>query len=159
MVDLVLRVCLIILVILFSVAVLYTVNKRKGTLRELQNAVERLHNCSASFIENVVIVEKFCDETAWSDIVSVYELKGHPQATRAYAWSSPIEGSTKRGYHAMLHIPPIDSAEKAVRASIMQDQKIARVSVLQFGTIETMTPSSSRREKQEKTEIPRLVPR
>jgi hypothetical protein len=90
---------------------------------ELRTHVERLLDCSASFLEDIAVVEKFGKETVWSGTVSVYELKGHPQATRVYAWSSPIEGSTKRRYYAVLHIPPVDSPEKAVRASIVKDHK------------------------------------
>ncbi len=90
---------------------------------ELRTAIERLHNCKASFVEDVVVVEKFGDKTVWQGSVSVFNLEGHPKATRAYAWSSPIEGSTKRRYYAVLHIPPVDSPEKAVRASIVGDHK------------------------------------
>jgi hypothetical protein len=90
---------------------------------DLKTAVERLHDCKASFIEDVVVVEKFGDKTVWSGTVSVFDIQGHPKATRAYAWSSPIEGSTKRRYYAVLHIPPVDSPERAVRASIVQDRK------------------------------------
>jgi hypothetical protein len=82
-----------------------------------------LHDCKASFTEDVIVVEKFGDKTAWSGTVSVYSLEGHPKAIRAYAWSAPIEGSSKRRYYAVLHIPPVDSPEKAVRASIVQDVK------------------------------------
>jgi hypothetical protein len=31
-----------------------------------------------------------------------FRLEGHPKATRAYAWSSPIEGSDKRRFYAVL---------------------------------------------------------
>ena len=93
---------------------------------ELKTAVERLHDCKASFVEDVVVVEKFGDKTVWSGSVSVFDLQGHPNATRAYAWSSPIEGSTKRRYYAVLHVPPVDSPVKAVRASIVRDQKTAK---------------------------------
>ncbi|MGP8049752.1 MAG: hypothetical protein ACLPYB_04000 [Desulfobaccales bacterium] len=86
---------------------------------ELRRAVERLHNCKASHIEDIAIIEKFGENTVWSGIVSVFEIVGHPKATKCYAWSSPIEGSTKRRYYAVLHIPPVDSPEKAVRASIV----------------------------------------
>jgi hypothetical protein len=41
--------------------------------------------------------------TVWEGMVHVFDLEGHPKATRAYAWSSPIEGSTKRGFFAVLH--------------------------------------------------------
>ena len=90
---------------------------------DLKTAIERLHECKASFIEDVIVIEKFRTETVWAGTVSVYNLEGHPKATRAYAWSSPIEGSTKRRYYAVLHIPPVDSPEKAVRASIVRDSK------------------------------------
>jgi hypothetical protein len=84
-------------------------------------------DCSASFIEDVEVVEKFGEQTVWSGTVSVFALEGHPQATKAYVWSSPIIGSTKRHTYAVLHIPPIDSPEKAVRASIVQDQKTGKL--------------------------------
>jgi hypothetical protein len=92
-------------------------------LNDLRQAVERLHNCQASFLEDVVVIEMFGKKTVWAGTVSIFALEGHPQATRCYAWSSPIEGSTKRRYYTVLHIPPIDSPEKAVRASIVHDYK------------------------------------
>jgi hypothetical protein len=89
----------------------------------LKLTVERLHHCSASFVEDIVVIEKFGDKTVWEGTVSVYELTGHPKTKKAYAWSSPIEGSTKCRFYAVLHVPPIDSPEKAVRASIIHDSK------------------------------------
>jgi len=90
---------------------------------ELKQAVERLHNCKASHIEDVVLVEKFGEKTVWGGVVSVFEIKGHSQATKCYAWSSPIEGSTKRKFFAVLHASPVTSAEDAVRAAIIREYK------------------------------------
>jgi hypothetical protein len=95
-------------------------------IEDLKQGVERLHHCQASFLEDVAVVEKFGEETVWSGIVSVFEIKGHPQADKCYAWSSPIEGSTKRKYFAVLHVLPIDSPEKAVRAAIVHDHKAGK---------------------------------
>ena len=53
----------------------------------------------------------------------VFELAGHLRATRAYAWSSPIEGSTKRRFFAVMHQPPVDSPQAAVRAAIIAEHK------------------------------------
>jgi hypothetical protein len=50
-------------------------------------------------------------------------MTGHPTATRAYAWSSPIEGSTKQRFFAVLHQPPVDSPQAAVRAAIVAEHK------------------------------------
>lgn len=93
----------------------------------LKRTVEQIHGCQASLIEDVAVIEKFGEKTAWSGMVSVFNLTEHPQADKCYAWSSPIEGSTKRRYYAILHIPPIDSPEKAVRASIVHDYKAGKV--------------------------------
>jgi hypothetical protein len=90
---------------------------------DLKQAVERLHHCQASFLEDVAVVEFFGEGTVWSGIVSVFLIKGHPKADKCYAWSSPIKGSTKRRYYAVLNTAPIDSPEKAVRASIIKDFK------------------------------------
>jgi hypothetical protein len=94
---------------------------------DLKQVVEKMHGCQASFLEDVVVVEKFGEKTVWSGMISVFTLTGHPQAKKCYAWSSPIEGSTKRRYYAVLHIPPIDSPEKAVRASIVHDYKAGKL--------------------------------
>ena len=57
-------------------------------------------------------------------VVHVFDLVGHPKATRAYAWSSPIENSEKRRFFAVLHIPPIKSPLDAVRAAIVAEPRI-----------------------------------
>ena len=90
-------------------------------IEEIKKAVERLHNCKASHIEDVAVIEKFGDKTVWEGIVHIFKIEGNPKSDKCYAWSSPIEGSTKRRYYAVLHVPPIDSPEKAVRASIVKD--------------------------------------
>ena len=86
-------------------------------------AVESLHGCVATFIESVVVEETFQGQNVWEGIVHVFEIKGHPTATRCYAWSSPVEGSTKRKYFAVLHVPPVASAKDAVRAAIVSGYK------------------------------------
>lgn len=92
-------------------------------IKELQRAVEKLHNCIAEYVDSVAVIEKHGQATAWEGIVEVFSLKGHPQADKCYAWASPIEGSKKYRYYAVLHIPPVDSPQAAVRASIVKDYK------------------------------------
>ncbi|MES1993886.1 MAG: hypothetical protein V4457_09900 [Pseudomonadota bacterium] len=72
------------------------------------------------------VSETFGGKPVWEGVVHVFDLEGHPTAKRAYAWSSPIEGSTKRRYFAVLHMPPIDSPVKAVRAAIVAEHRNAR---------------------------------
>lgn len=86
-----------------------------------------MHHYQASFLEDVAMVEMFGEETVWGGEVSVFALEGHPKTTICYAWSSPIEGSTKRRYYAVHHIQPVDSPEKAVRAAIVQYARTGKV--------------------------------
>jgi hypothetical protein len=55
--------------------------------------------------------------------VHVFDLDGHPKATRAYAWSSPIEGSDKRRFFAVLHLGPVTGPVEAVRVAIVAEQR------------------------------------
>jgi hypothetical protein len=91
--------------------------------RELKNAIESQYACTATFAQSVPVKETFEGATVWDGIVHVFDLTGHPKATRAYAWSSPIEGSDKRRFFAVLHLPPVTSPIEAVRAAIVAEQR------------------------------------
>ena len=93
----------------------------KEDLKDLQKAVEGLHNCSSRFKESVPVKDEFDGRTTWEGIVHVFDLIDHPESNKCYAWSSPIEGSENRKFYAVLHIPPVRSPERAIRASIIKD--------------------------------------
>jgi hypothetical protein len=59
----------------------------------------------------------------WEGVVQVFDLTGRPTAIRAYAWSSPIEGSTKRRFFSARHERPVDSSQAAVRAAIIAEHR------------------------------------
>lgn len=90
---------------------------------ELAKAVEAMHVCAATPIGSEPVSEEFEGKPVWQGVVHIFELHGHPKATRAYAWSSPIEGSDRRQFFAVLHIPPVASAKDAVRAAIVAEQR------------------------------------
>src|SRR3954452_10872718 len=90
---------------------------------QLGRAIEAQHGGSARLREVVAVVERFRGNPVWEGIVHVFDLEGHPSATTAYAWSSPIEGSTRRRFYAVLGVPPINSPLEAVRAAIVADRR------------------------------------
>ena len=96
------------------------------TVDQLAEAVENMHGGKACFVEAEEIREFSGERIAWQGIVHIFDLAGHPTATRAYAWSSPIEGSDKRRFYAVLHVPPVSSPADAVRAAIVADHKARR---------------------------------
>ena len=90
---------------------------------DLKNAIESQHGGKATLRHAVTVLETFEEQLVWEGLVHVFDLEDHPNATRAYAWSSPIEGSTKRRYFAVLHLGGIRSAQDAVRAAIVAEQR------------------------------------
>jgi hypothetical protein len=81
-----------------------------------------MHGGIPTLRQSVPVRETFEGNTVWEGVVHVFDLAGHPKATRAYAWSSPIEGSNKRRFFAVLHMGAIKSPKDAVRAAIVAEQ-------------------------------------
>ena len=90
---------------------------------ELKAAVEAQHGGIATLTQIVPVHETFNGQVVWDGTVHVFDLDGHPTATRAYAWSSPIEGSDRRRFYAVLHLGGIRSPLDAVRAAILAEAK------------------------------------
>jgi hypothetical protein len=90
---------------------------------QLKRAVEREHGGTATFRQAVPVQVTFAGEAKWEGEVAVFTLVGHPTATGAYAWSSPIEGSSKRRFYAVLHKWPVVGPVEAVRAAIGEEPK------------------------------------
>lgn len=93
-------------------------------IENLQAAIKKLHGCTATHLESVPIEERFQGRVVWSGIVETFELADHPKAKRCYAWSA--KSGTKEDFTAVLHLPPVDSARKAVQASIASQLKSGR---------------------------------
>jgi hypothetical protein len=83
---------------------------------KLKAAVEKTHGCEACYVRSVPINEQFEGITAWQGIVDVFNLTGHAKAKRCYAWTYKEGRQTK--FVAVLEIPPVDSAESAVKVAI-----------------------------------------
>lgn len=91
-------------------------------MNDLKTAIEKLHHCKAVLKRTDEVTETFDGEIVWQGNVSVFTVD-HPDTDTCYAWSSPVEGSERRKFYAVLKITPIDSPEAAVRASIVKDYR------------------------------------
>ncbi len=90
---------------------------------DLRKAVEGMHACEAHLVQSVPIIERYGSEVVWEGLVHVFDITGHSRATRAYAWSSPIEGSDKQRFFAVLHQGPVTGPTEAVRAAIVAEHR------------------------------------
>ena len=88
---------------------------------QLASAIVQQHGGRAVFCSIEAVDERDNGKPVWQGEVHVFDLEGHPKATRAYAWSSPVEGSDRRRFYAVLHLGEIRSAADAVRAAIVAE--------------------------------------
>ncbi|HWA10134.1 MAG TPA: hypothetical protein VG838_11845 [Opitutaceae bacterium] len=86
-------------------------------LEELENVVVKRHGCEAAFAGGVQVSESFTGKMPWFGNVIVFDLKGHPQARRCYAWG---HRTSQGGWEmtTVLEVPPVDSPPAAVRAAV-----------------------------------------
>jgi hypothetical protein len=80
----------------------------------LKQAVRDLYGVEADYQGSVRVHEIVDGKSGWAGIVEVFRVV-HPQAKYAYAWNYK-DAAGKSHYPAVLGIPPINSAEDAVRA-------------------------------------------
>jgi hypothetical protein len=90
-------------------------------ISELQDVIRKLHGVESRHLESVPVKEEFQGKTVWEGIVEVFEIHGHPKASRIYAWSHETDDPKKPRRVTVLHIAPITSAAAAVRAAIVQE--------------------------------------
>ena len=90
---------------------------------QLKHAVEGQHGGTATLTGSVLVKETYEGQTVWEGVVHILNLDDHPSATTAYAWSSPIQGSNKRRFFAVLHLGGIRSPQDAVRAAIVAEHR------------------------------------
>ena len=83
----------------------------------LKRVIESQHGGTATFHQAFRVLPEHDRPTDWDGVVHVYDLKGHPKAKRAYAWSCPIAGGTQPRYFAVLHMGKVIGPLEAVKAA------------------------------------------
>jgi hypothetical protein len=78
-----------------------------------ERAIRATHGADSKLVARERVVERFKGETVWEGEVLVFELQGHPSARRCYAWE--VDGEVT----AVLEVPPVKSAQDAVRAALL----------------------------------------
>ncbi len=91
----------------------------------LRDAIRHMHGCDSRWLESIPVHETHEGRTAWQGEVQRFALVGHPKATECFAWSHTTEG-TRRRFHAVLRLPPVDTAAKAVQTSALAGAMLGR---------------------------------
>jgi hypothetical protein len=95
----------------------------KDYFSEIKKAILHFHGCEASHVETVHVQELFQDKLAWMGDVEVFTLSGHAKAKRCYAWGHPEDKGDGWEITTVLEIPPVVSAETAVKVAIASASK------------------------------------
>lgn len=86
-------------------------------IERLQMVIHQLHGADSTHVESVPVLETFRGQTVWHGLVEVFDLRNHPKAKRAYAWSTGPGDDEK--FTAVLEVPPVEDALTTVRVSIV----------------------------------------
>jgi predicted sulfurtransferase len=95
----------------------------EDAISQLKETIQRLHGGIATHAETVAVKEVFNDKVIWQGDVEVFDLRGNPKATRAYAWMHGLDDTKAKRHVAVLHVPPVDSPQAAVKAVIVYEYR------------------------------------
>ena len=90
-------------------------------IEELRDVIRHLHGVESSHVESVSVKEVFQGKTVWEGVVEVFDLIGHPKASRLYAWAYETDNPKKPRHVTVLHVGPVTSPLLAVRAAIVEE--------------------------------------
>lgn len=85
---------------------------------QLKRVIESRLGGVANFTRSMRVAPAGRQSSEWDGVVHLFDLKNHPHASRAYAWSSPIRGGAKPRYFAVLHTGRVKGPAEAVKAAI-----------------------------------------
>jgi len=87
-------------------------------IQKLQAVIKQLHGCEALHVSTIPVHEQFQGKTVWSGDVELFDVQGHPKAKRCYAWSY-LDDAKVQQFTTVLELPPVTSAQSAVKADIV----------------------------------------
>jgi hypothetical protein len=91
-------------------------HEMKVMLSEYQFAISQTHGCEAVAVAEIAdVILSQDDGISWCGRVHVFEIHGHPTATRCSVWPETVNDK-KIIIHAILHDENIKSAQDAVRS-------------------------------------------
>ena len=83
----------------------------------LQDGIKAQHGCESKHSHAAMVHEEMDGETVWKGEVEVFDLSGHPEATKAFAWAFRNDDGEIKGI-AIINKPPTGSLREAVQAAI-----------------------------------------
>ena len=83
---------------------------------KLRQVIQAQYGVASDFVKSVR-VRAAGDKADWDGLVHVFDLKDHPSARSAFAWSSRFAGGSQPRYFAVLRGGQINTPTQAVKAA------------------------------------------
>jgi len=90
--------------------------------------ISSIDGCKCVHVASEPVHEIIQGQTAWPGTVEVFDVIGHPKAKRVYACQYEDDEGQSRTV-TVLEIPPVDSAQTAVKMAIAAKARQKRVRV------------------------------
>ena len=87
-------------------------------IKAFKEAIRAIHGAPSRLVRRAAVSEHPSGERVWQGEVLVFALEGHAAGIRCYAWEENGDITV------VLHDPPVDSPEAAVRAAIALHQGV-----------------------------------
>src|SRR3954447_552137 len=89
--------------------------------QKLRATIEGQHGGTAHLAYIDIVSKTLQGRPVEGGLVFVFDLEGHPEAARAYGWTSQGGGEDERRFHVVLQVPPIASVQDALRSATSAD--------------------------------------
>ena len=83
---------------------------------KLRQVIQIQHGVASTFVKSVQVHRAGREKTDWDGLVHVFDLKDHPDARSAFAWTSRFAGGQPR-FFAVLRSSQINTPTQAVKAA------------------------------------------
>ena len=90
---------------------------RDRYIRSLQEQILQRHGCRSIHFQTVPLKETFHGRVLFDGDIEVFNLIGHPDASRAFAWCRTEDADCV----VFLAIPPINTPRDAMRQYIIDE--------------------------------------
>ena len=91
--------------------------------QKLKAAIEGQHGGTAQLAYIDAVSQTCQGRPIEGGLVFVFDLEGHPEAARAYGWTSQVREDDERRFHVVLQVPPIASAQDAVQSITLAESR------------------------------------
>lgn len=84
---------------------------------QLKRVIQVQHGVASTLVKSVKVHRAGAKQDHWDGVVHIFDLKDHPNAKRAFAWSSQFAGGRQPRFFAVLQSGQVATPVQAIKAA------------------------------------------